>query len=200
MSAGVYTSPASTPTEDLIIALLVARYRLGDTLWTFESRNMPTLRKLETKGFVEIISGATENTVRVSLSDKALREHGTSWFQMGITMDHLPAVEELEGAWSKTCLEQLAELPQQECSTDPRAINVAHVLLILMISRRHPLHYVRPNEDGGVVLQRQSGQDAPAMSVVISRDGQSFQLCRGDSVETTAHIVTALFFTSRWAR
>lgn len=203
MSTGVNTSPSFTPTEALIIDVLVARYRCGDTLWTFETRNMPALRKLETEGLVETISGVTENTVRASLSDKALREHGTSWFQISATMDHLPGAGEpgnYPGAWSKANLEQLAELPQQQCSTDPRAINVAHVLMIQMISRRHPLHRVLPNEHGGVVLIREQILDDPEMSLVISPDGQSFKFRRGDSIDTTTEIATALFFTSRWAR
>jgi hypothetical protein len=202
MSTDTKTAPEFTPTESLIIDVLVARYRLGDTLWTFESRNMPALRKLEEKDLIETISGVTEKTIRVSLSDRALRDHGTSWFQLGVTMDHLPDDNSVaEGAWSKRNLEQLVELPQQQSATDPRAINAAHVLLILMISRRHPLHQVLPGTDGGVVLKRDDHPgDADATSVRISPDGKNFELCRGNSVDSTSHLGTALFFTSRWSR
>jgi hypothetical protein len=201
VSVGVYTSPDFTPTESLIIDVLVARYRLGDTLWTFESRNMPALRKLEEKGLVHTTSGVTENTVRAWLSDKALRNHGASWFQLSVTMDHLADDEPVtEGTWSKRNLEQLAELPQQQCATDPRAINTAHVLLIQMINRRHPVHQILPGEDGGVVLKRGQDPRRPEPTAVrISADGQSFQLTRAGASDTTANLSDALFFTSRWA-
>jgi hypothetical protein len=200
VSTDVKTSPDFTPTESLILDVLVARFRLGDTLWTFETRNLPALRKLEAKGLIHTNSGVTENTVRASLSNKALIENGTSWFQLSITMNQLPDVNELSDAWTKTNLEELAELPQRQCSTDARAINTAHVLLIQMINGRYPLHRVVPDEDGGVVLKREWSPETPAMTVIISRDGESFQLRKGDTSETTNNLSDALFFMSRWSK
>jgi hypothetical protein len=204
VSTNVKTPPSFSPTEALIIDVLVARYRLGDTLWNFESRNMPALRKLETKGLIHTTSGVVENTVNAWLSDRALREHGPSWFRISNTMDHLPAEgkpNHQPGAWTKSHLEQLAELPQQECSTDPRAINTAHVLMIQMIHRHHPVHQVLPGADGGIVLKRGDDPgDETAVTVGISPDGESFHLYRKSGVETTRFFSDALYFTSKWAK
>lgn len=191
------TPTAFTPTEELILGIMIARYRLGDTLWTFKSHYRPYLRKLEAKGLIEVISGVTENTVRVSLSDDALIENGAEWFRVGITMDHLPDTEELEDSWTKPCLEQLVDLPQHRCSTDPRAINTAHVLLIQMIARRHPLHGVLPDENDGVMLKREWEPGQPERVVTISADGRSITLRKGDFSETTDQLSKALHFTSK---
>lgn len=205
MSAGVYTSPKFTPTEALIIDVLVAHFRLGDTLWDFESRNMPALQKLEEKGLIHTNSGVTENTVRAWLSDRALHEHGASWFRISNTMEHLPAdgkPNHQPGAWAKSHLEKLAELPQQQCSTDPRAINTAHVLMIQMIHRRHPVYQALPGADGGVVLKRGDDPgDADAVTVGISADGEGFHLYRKNgAVEATRFFSDALYFTSAWSK
>lgn len=58
-----------TPTEDLLIELLVARHRLGENLWTFDSRHKKALENLESKGYVGVMHGVTENTVRAYLTD-----------------------------------------------------------------------------------------------------------------------------------
>jgi len=191
------TPTAFTPTEELILDVLVARYRLGDTLWTFKSHYAAALRKLEAKGLINTKSGVVESTVQASLTDNALIEHGESWFQVGITMDHLPDTDEVEDSWTKTCLEQLVDLPQHRCFTDPRAINTAHVLLIQMIARRHPLHWVLPDENDGVTLKREWEAGQLERVLTISADGRSFTLRRGGSIETTTTLGKALHFTSK---
>jgi len=186
-----------TPTEELILDILVARYRLGETLWTFDSRNMPALRKLEARGLIETTSGVTENTVRALLTDAALIEEGAHLFVPGTTMRYLPDTAELDDIWTKNCLEQLVELPQHQCSTDPRAINAAHVLMIQMIARRHPLHRVLPEEDGGITLKREWESGKPETTLTIAPDGRGFTLRRGSSSETTGELSKALDFTSK---
>lgn len=59
-----------TPTEDLVLEVLAARHRLGETLWTFESRHAPAARRLEAKGLVNVIHGVVENTIRLSLTEQ----------------------------------------------------------------------------------------------------------------------------------
>lgn len=59
-----------TPTEDLLIELLVARHRLGENLWTFDSRHKKALESLETKGYVSVMHGVVENSIRAHLTDK----------------------------------------------------------------------------------------------------------------------------------
>lgn len=61
-----------TPTENLVLEVLVARYRLGEHLWTFDSRAAPAVRKLAGAGWVHELNGVTENTVRASLTNKAV--------------------------------------------------------------------------------------------------------------------------------
>lgn len=58
-----------TPTEELILDVLAARYRLGETLWTFSSRHSKALDSLEAKKLISGMHGITENTLRASLTE-----------------------------------------------------------------------------------------------------------------------------------
>lgn len=59
-----------TPTEALILEVLAARYRLGETCWTFNSQNSVALDKLELKGLVTWKHGVTEHSALVWLTDE----------------------------------------------------------------------------------------------------------------------------------
>lgn len=201
MSTDVKASPDFTPTESLILEVLVARYRLGDTLWTFDSRNAPALRKLEEKKLVHLVSGVTENTIRAWLSDHALLEHGASWFQLSITRDHLPDAGRPgpdPSSWSKRHLERLVELSQQDGLADPRAINIAHALMIQIIARHYPVYQALPGTHGAVVLKRgDEPGDGSAPTIRIAPNGESFQLYRGERyTETVNQFGEALYFAS----
>jgi hypothetical protein len=63
-----------TPTEELILEVLVARTRLGEGLWTFEGRNAVALSSLEEKGYIRTMHGVTENTIRAVLTKMATAE------------------------------------------------------------------------------------------------------------------------------
>lgn len=52
-----------TPTEELILDVLQARIRLGESIWNFDSRLKPSIEKLEAKGLVNFKSGNVENTL-----------------------------------------------------------------------------------------------------------------------------------------
>src|SRR5688572_22703095 len=58
-----------TPTQDLILGVLAARYRCGEHLWTFESRHKKAIRELTEMGLVYEAGGVTEHTVRAALTD-----------------------------------------------------------------------------------------------------------------------------------
>lgn len=58
-----------TPTQDLIMDLLVARYRLGESLWTLDSRVQKQAEALEAIGYIETMHGVVENTIRASLTE-----------------------------------------------------------------------------------------------------------------------------------
>lgn len=63
-----------TPSQELVLELLVVRRRTGETLWTFGSRHTKTLAELEAAGLCSVIHGVVENTVRASLTDRAVDE------------------------------------------------------------------------------------------------------------------------------
>lgn len=58
-----------TPTEELIIDNLVARYRLGENIWTFSSRVRRQVESLAAKGLVNSMNGVIEYTCRASLTE-----------------------------------------------------------------------------------------------------------------------------------
>lgn len=57
-----------TPTEDLVLNVLGARYRLGEHGWTFSTRVRPAVRSLRQRGLVNYKSGTVENTLLVFLT------------------------------------------------------------------------------------------------------------------------------------
>lgn len=195
------TPDVRTPTEDLILDVLVARYRLGTTLWTFPSHVRPALLRLQEKSLVTVNSGVTAKTLRASLTDRAILEHGTTWFQLSITMDQLPTCDTytpLRAHWSRKHLELLVELPQQGCHTDPRAINAAHLLMIRMISAHHPIYLASAGPDHGVLLTREKDLAFVGTTTVeISPDGLNFQLDRtGADQVSTGSLDRVLSFTT----
>lgn len=182
-----------TPTEDLILDVLVARYRLGDTLWTFDSRNKPALRRLENKRLIDMHSPVTENTVRASITEDALREFGPSWFQLGITLGNLPD-DPADGAdderWSKGHLQSLIGLPQIASDVDPRAINTAHLIMLGLIRNQCPVHRVGAGLHGAVNLYRAGG-----LEMQVAADGKTIRLRQhGVPPRLTGHIYEAVSF------
>lgn len=65
-----------TPTEELVMEVLAARYRLGEHLWTFSAG--PTIykafRSLEAQGLIGWKGGITEKTCRAWLTDAGKTE------------------------------------------------------------------------------------------------------------------------------
>jgi hypothetical protein len=59
-----------TPTEYLVLDVMVARWRLGDDSWTFPTRVGPALARLATRGYVNYKSGVVQNTLHVWFTDK----------------------------------------------------------------------------------------------------------------------------------
>lgn len=139
--------PDLTPTEELIIDVLVARFRLGDTLWTFDLRNAAALRRLESRGLINRMGGIVENTERAWLTEKALLEHGHSWFQMETTERYLPR----KGCgWTRQSVQHLIDQSIYNDENDPRAVNACHLLMIRMIARNLPEPMLSPAENGGL--------------------------------------------------
>ncbi len=63
-----------TPTAELILDVLAARWRLGETSWRFPARLQADIRALEHLGAATGQAGKRDGTVTVSLTD-AGRDH-----------------------------------------------------------------------------------------------------------------------------
>lgn len=63
-----------TPTEDLILEVLAARVRCGESCWVFERRHRPALRSLETKGLLTFGVDPTGTALRAFLTDAGRAE------------------------------------------------------------------------------------------------------------------------------
>lgn len=68
-----------SPTESLVLEVLIARHRLGEHVWTFDSRNAHVIRALSARGLVVEMGGVVPKTVRASLTeagrDRFLSDH-----------------------------------------------------------------------------------------------------------------------------
>lgn len=58
-----------TPMQSLLMEVLAARYRLGETHWTFADRCMPAARRLEEKGLVTTRSSPAPCSFEARLTD-----------------------------------------------------------------------------------------------------------------------------------
>lgn len=58
-----------TPTQDLILNVLAARFRLGENLWTFDSTLRKQADQLAARGLVFTTHGIIEHTIRVGLTE-----------------------------------------------------------------------------------------------------------------------------------
>ena len=61
-----------TPTEDLLMEILAARYRLGEHLWTFDLRHKKPLERLEAKGLVTVLHGIVDQSLRASMTQAGI--------------------------------------------------------------------------------------------------------------------------------
>lgn len=62
-----------TPTEDLMLEALIARLRLGERIWTFDSKHRKTAKSLAEKGWVNWKSGIVDNSILVWPADEKVR-------------------------------------------------------------------------------------------------------------------------------
>lgn len=85
-----------TPTQELVMDTLAARYRTGENQWTFTSRVTPALRALEAAGYVNLMSGVTPNTIRASLTDTGRGAWlSASWVPPLVALDRSDVVNAL---------------------------------------------------------------------------------------------------------
>lgn len=60
------------PTQKLVLEVLAARHRLGETMWTFDAIHGKALRGLEQAGLVNLHNGIVEHSIRAELTDAGL--------------------------------------------------------------------------------------------------------------------------------
>lgn len=60
-----------TPTQELVMEVLAARYRLGENIWTFRTNQAvkSALRALEADDMVFTMHGIVEGTIRAGLTE-----------------------------------------------------------------------------------------------------------------------------------
>lgn len=63
--------PKLTAPQELMVDMLQARHRLGEPFWPVSTKLTRTYHELASKGYVEILSGHVEGTVRLMLTDAA---------------------------------------------------------------------------------------------------------------------------------
>lgn len=127
-------------TEELILDGLVSRFRLGETIWPFESRNSAALNRLESRGLINVMSGNVEGTKRASLADDALYEYGDQWFQIGATLRSVPE-SAVFPAWCREDVNKIEEVADFAEVIDPRSVNSAHLMTIQMIALHLPVFW-----------------------------------------------------------
>lgn len=94
-----------TPTEELIMEVLAARYRLGETLWPFDSRLSKQLDSLGAKDLIFVMDGNVEHTLRASLTEKGKKKFLSETYRSPQPVGREEfAVEErthLDGPWDR---------------------------------------------------------------------------------------------------
>jgi hypothetical protein len=65
-----------TPTQDMIMEVLAARYRLGEVLWPFPNNVKRQAKQLEELGLVGLHSGQTDGHFRLGLTGAGMKERG----------------------------------------------------------------------------------------------------------------------------
>lgn len=61
-----------TPSEDLMMDALAARYRLGEHLWPFRNDQCAIANRLEAKGLIWVTSGQVESSFRAGLTEAGI--------------------------------------------------------------------------------------------------------------------------------
>lgn len=62
-----------SPTQELMLEVLAARYRLGEWVWPFDSRLSAHARKLADLGYIRLIDGNVPKTFRATLTDRGVK-------------------------------------------------------------------------------------------------------------------------------
>lgn len=66
--------PKLTASQALLVDLLTARHRLGEPFWPVDTKMTRSYHELKEKGYVSILNGHVEGTVRLMLTPAAVKE------------------------------------------------------------------------------------------------------------------------------
>lgn len=86
-----------TPTQDLLVETLLARHRLGERLWTFDKRHTKALRELRAMGYVRVLYGIVENSVRAALTEEGIEKFGDPAYAATLTPKPERSILVIEG-------------------------------------------------------------------------------------------------------
>lgn len=73
-----------TPMENLVVEVLVARYRLGEKVWSFDPSVGKSVATLAKKGYVRQLSRKRGNLLSVALTDEAVA--------LNLSYDYVPSI------------------------------------------------------------------------------------------------------------
>jgi galactose-1-phosphate uridylyltransferase len=62
-------------TQELIVEVLIARYRLGEVLWPFPNKAVKSLKALTDKGIIGYQSAPTQGSYNVWFTDKGKKDY-----------------------------------------------------------------------------------------------------------------------------
>lgn len=110
------------PTQYLVMEVLAARARTGESLWTFPSNLAVPLRALEERGLISVMHGIVQNTVRARLTDAGRAECLKGDYVTPLARKALEAVE--EGMRAASSLLAAAGTPQAA----DQALGVAYAI------------------------------------------------------------------------
>jgi hypothetical protein len=95
--------PKLTPTARLILEVLAARHRLGESHWTFDSVNAKTLGSLEAAGLVSLLSTQVQGTTRARLTEAGKEQALDAAYVTPVTMEVRNALGLWLEEWRRTC-------------------------------------------------------------------------------------------------
>lgn len=120
-----------TPTEDLVLDTLTARWRLGEQLWTLDRAIKSRLKRLQSQGIIHVDSAPTYGHIRAGLTDHGLRTL-SAWFNLTTSI----RIARLYGQddWAER-LTRLQKLPRHTPDPGMEPIgqlttHVAHMVLL----------------------------------------------------------------------
>lgn len=158
-----------TPTESLIVDLLIARLRMGEMMWTFTDEHTRALRRLDKKGIITLDSGPIEKTYRASLTQRFLIGEGRGYLSLGYSTHSGSPLTQKAAA-------QLIEILDTDSALGDH-VAAMHLLTIYISGE------LDERVRGHVELDIQKQDTCPVLTMTVSvrRAGTMFQVAYDDT-------------------